>query len=69
MSNQSTFLVFFFKKVCYIKDFLYLCSNRTRLHPIRTASESFFIYKTYESETKNHTRTIDQTQRKGYGIQ
>ena len=35
------------------------------MHPIRTASESFFIYKTYESETKNHTRTIDQTQRKG----
>lgn len=30
------------QKICIIKIYLYLCSNRTRLHPIRTASGSFF---------------------------
>ena len=35
------FLVIFCRKVCVINDYSYLCSNRTRLHPIRTASESF----------------------------
>lgn len=33
-------------------------SNRTRLHPIRTASGSFLYY---EPETKDNTGTIDQT--------
>jgi hypothetical protein len=42
---EATFCDFSFQKVCFIEESLYLCSNRTRLHPIRTASESFFYLK------------------------
>jgi hypothetical protein len=32
-------------KFCRYEKMLYLCINSTRLHPIRTAGESFFLYK------------------------
>ena len=41
MYGNFIFSRFSCQKVCFIKVYLYLCSNRTRLHPIRTASESF----------------------------
>ena len=38
----------------------YFCSNRTRLHPVRTAGESFFINN--ESKSKNNSATNSHTQ-------
>ncbi|MEE1079748.1 MAG: Abi family protein [Bacteroidales bacterium] len=38
----------------------YLCSNRTRLHPLRTAGESFFYNN--ESKSKNNSAANSYTQ-------
>ena len=55
------FSTFSCPRTCIIKTYLYLCRNRTRLHPIRTARGSFFLYRIHESETKNYTRAIVPT--------